>query len=514
MLTKIYNDNKQDIKIAGISAVLTSLISYYFFMISGYSLPDGIVEGLYYYDNPTHHLVDGRWAVRYLNLVFGHNVVMPHVVVIFYALCMAAAAILVSKLFNTNNKLFLAATASVLSVSNVVTEQLTFPHVALTFSFAFLFAVLFVYLVDKKKILPSIVGIIALSICMGLYQAYIGAAVALILLVTIIRLLNEEKIKNILVGFLWFASCGILGCLLDVAEYSIEIKLRDLYKAQLVDSFGIGEILSKLNKTLGETYSVFYEYFADPMLKRRYLYAALFVIALAALLILIYELIKKKLYLNALLVIAFLLLIPLTMNIIRVLIPYYPIHILMKYHLVLMIPFCFAIILKAFSGIKYRTIIETVAWVLLTAIISTYVISANATFLALRVSYKALETNTSMILNDVYDVEGYVPGETVIIFAGFPKEGNIREKLGIYNYAILEATNAAFWENYNGITNCRRNYLLYYFGLESGTFTEDEYRAITGSDEFINMPVWPAEGSVEMINGIVVAKLTDEPPVI
>lgn len=64
-----------------------------------------------------------------------------------------------------------------------------------------------------------------------------------------------------------------------------------------------------------------------------------------------------------------------------------------------------------------------------------------------------------------------------------------------------------------GLQYCRRNYLLNYFGVDGGHIYGHLYNDAVASEEFKAMPLWPAEGSVKRVNGLVIVKFSENPPI-
>ena len=65
------------------------------------------------------------------------------------------------------------------------------------------------------------------------------------------------------------------------------------------------------------------------------------------------------------------------------------------------------------------------------------------------------------------------------------------------------------WNNYNGIL---QNYRFFdkYLGVKIKICSKDEYDSIVKSDEFKNMPIYPNNGSIKIINNIIVIKISDK----
>ena len=49
-------------------------------------------------------------------------------------------------------------------------------------------------------------------------------------------------------------------------------------------------------------------------------------------------------------------------------------------------------------------------------------------------------------------------------------------------------------------------------GIDAGDLSYDEFLNIIQSKEYKEMPLWPADGSIKMIDGIAVIKFENEPP--
>ena len=64
------------------------------------------------------------------------------------------------------------------------------------------------------------------------------------------------------------------------------------------------------------------------------------------------------------------------------------------------------------------------------------------------------------------------------------------------------------WNNYNGLA---QNYGFFdkYLGIKIKICTRDEYNKIVNSEEFKNMPIYPNNGSIKIINDIIVIKVSE-----
>lgn len=99
-----------------------------------------------------------------------------------------------------------------------------------------------------------------------------------------------------------------------------------------------------------------------------------------------------------------------------------------------------------------------------------------------------------------------------IIFAGFMDDSVLRDEYWLlYQYAFGMEEHVICWNNAADLMAVRR-YLLMNFGVDAGNYSLDEYYRIIDSDTFADMGVYPQENAIAEIDGIMVVKLSDNPP--
>ena len=64
------------------------------------------------------------------------------------------------------------------------------------------------------------------------------------------------------------------------------------------------------------------------------------------------------------------------------------------------------------------------------------------------------------------------------------------------------------WNNYNG-TLQNSSFYEKYLGIKIKICSKEKYREIVETEEFKNMPIYPTNGSIKIINNVVVIKTTD-----
>ena len=143
------------------------------------------------------------------------------------------------------------------------------------------------------------------------------------------------------------------------------------------------------------------------------------------------------------------------------------------------------------------------ACVLLALLLWHHVVYANQAYMK-----KDLEKNSTLILaariiDRIENVPGYVPGETRVAFAG---RLDYNEPLDAPRDAFRDLqTQTGLWHTHSATYNMGR-YLTDYLQYP---LVWDQTTTATRSELVKAMPIFPASGSVRMIDGVVVVKLSE-----
>ena len=210
-----------------------------------------------------------------------------------------------------------------------------------------------------------------------------------------------------------------------------------------------------------------------------------------------------------LVVVVSILVLPLALNIVDILAPKTKIYILTATQMILMIPFTFAIMemIEKKYILKYASILCTVI------IMGTYYLATNTSYSALKITYNQAYATTVRIMDRIENTPGYNK-DLKILFGGIVGNNNFPRTSNLYGFTIGEiANNVVFHGTYGGQLGTWENYLKVFLGLDV-TFCEDNvYRDIvTGIIYKEEMDVFPAANSIRIMDGIVVVKLSEDPP--
>ena len=140
---------------------------------------------------------------------------------------------------------------------------------------------------------------------------------------------------------------------------------------------------------------------------------------------------------------------------------------------------------------------------LLCVVLWHHVVFANQAYMK-----KDLEKNTTLVLasqivNRIEGVEGYVPGETPIAFAGVVTQDRLLARQRA-PFAHLEGVMGLGWDY--AVTYNLGRYLMDYLNYPLLWDTSRDYAVLP---EVEAMPLFPAQGSVAMVEGTVVIKLSE-----
>ena len=537
------------------ATIISSLLSYYFMIVDGYTCPDGICEGLTYYTNGDWALAGcGRWAIRYVNELTC-NIVIPLYVVMMYCLCVWLSVVLLCKLWELSDKAAIILGAMMIAAPTVA-GQMGYPYTAVAYAIACLTSVGAVYCMFRCRTIPGIVGsTLCVTLMMGLYQSYVGMIAVLVLMTIIYDMLKGEDAKIILIDFGKCVGTSILGCIISTIILNIDLSVRGLNSASRLAMFDVKEIFSAFPQRVPYVYEKYMNILKTPLMHRNLIFLAIIIMTMVALIIIGIRLIREKQWVRALLIVPMVLLIPMASNLIGILIPYNGVNSMMQYQSVMIVPFMFACVeyvrrmcvsthepsgeigekvglngevgeqadltlqeSTTTSSVRdcarklVNKVMPTIALTLAAVLTWTFILAANATFQCYRLSYRHINNEMQMALQRVYQLDGYVKDATAIVMGGFPDDKILRNSMDIYQYAENINSNPVFWEDMHGATANRYRYFLDYFGVYSQDFSDEEYLNIVNSDAYARMALWPENGSVDMIDGYAVIKFSDEPP--
>ena len=471
-----------------------------------------MVRGGYNYRSTYWEVALGRWGLYFIDCTRGF-LVSPIITCIISFIWMTFAGIFLTKTLRISGKLNSIIIMIMMISMPCFSYTLSYWYCADAYSLAMLLSILSVYFISQRGKKKFILGCICLATMLGLYQAYIGVSTGLCIIYLFVENYNQnvdfkdwgKKFRR----FFFFGICGV-GSYFGILEIFLNVWGTSLSSYAGANEIGIRNSFLHLPERLVHTYSAFYEWIlGDGIIyniywKRNFLY-----ILLLAVFFISFALLNRKVNVARFVVgMGSVLIFPVATNIIAIAAPEKDINVLLAGSMCLIIPF----FLKITEMIKTDTIVKGVAVIISSLIVWSYILSNNATYLAVQTTTR----QTQSIMQDIYmrvqGLDGYVPNQK-IIFAGIIDESLYKRDARIYKMADgVWANMDSFWRTYDG---ARADWLNLYFdlmGIKQNMGTEEEYLRVISSENFKNMPVYPHRDSVSIIDGIICVKLTNEPP--
>lgn len=508
-------------RLAFLTVIIVGFIAHLTMLTETIMSQDGLWNSMKYSSAGDWELTLGRWGIALVEIL-NNFIKIPTIATISCILTMAIAAIFLVEIFDFKSKISIIITSSALVLSPVFTATVLYIYTSFAYCFCLLLTILSIWFLYKYK--NKKLGFIFSSLCImfsfSIYQSYIGVTIGLCLMLSIINLMkNNLSIKQILIDILKTAGAVIVGGILYFIITMILLKVSGFGLAAYknTNSVGIIDIFLNLKDSIIQAYKDFGIFFmGDSVIyngnyKRDILYFIFFLLFAIILLIKVLGLQEeKKTKICKVLLIGFTMaLLPLALNIIDVLVPESKIYILTASQMILMIPFIFAIMesLEKKYILKYSTILCTVI------ILGTYYLATHTSYMALKVTYNQAYATTIRIMDRIENTPGYTKNMK-ILFGGVVGNNNFPRTSNLYGFTIGEiANNVVFHGTYGGQLGTWENYLKVFLGLDV-TFCEDNvYRDIvTGPIYKDEMDVFPAQNSIRIMDGIVIVKLSEDPP--
>ena len=457
----------------------------------------------------------GRVFVPIYRFFFRDAITLPWLIGVLSLLYISLAVFLTVTLFNIRSCVLMVLISGIFTANiTVIATAATYIHDLDCNMLALALAVISVYL-WKKHDKGFLYGMIPLCLSIGLYQSYISVAITLIIIYLVMRLLDGEEfgivfkngIKSICMivgaGVLFFVSmkmiCYITGISLKTGNYNSIDTVFSMSIPTIIHTAIIGYIRTCYKiLTVTSTYP-----------KTIIFVVHAIIIAIQGVIVLCRIFQKDIKIKEKILTLILIALLPISMNII------YPLtggisHELMEYGLWLVYLFVLLIAwwaVEHFGTLKpsLKFFQRLVSVCLVLVVLWGNVQTANTAYLKKDLEQKA---NLSLFTRVVYQMEncdGYVTGETPVVFVGKPDA--LLDTIPGFEQ-IHKMTGC--WHSFVLNSNARERYQAYfdYILLNPAIMADGEtWSQMQDNDEVVNMPCYPAMGSVAIVDGVLVVKM-------
>ena len=471
----------------------------------------------------------GRWFLPTV-LSWDGSYSMPWLIGALSVLCLALTACFTVSLLRIRGRLGALVTVTLLVAYPTVAATFTYMFTADAYFFSLFLAAFAAYAAARMPRLGLPLGAVALIFSLGIYQSYFPVAAVLMVGALLFDTLDGERTlaQLFLRGVKMVLTLGIA-----IGAYMVIARRVMANAGGLTDYMGISEMgqlsLSELPGLIVKCYQEYGTYFWNNGTGQRFTWAKLLILvalvmAVALLLLLIT---RKNLSLgHALLALVLAVIYPLAGDLIHVMVAGGAVHDLMLYGTIylLVLPLALASYAEAHLaelGGTGRIVTTFVGWVIVICMSFTaysYVVTDNKAYLKMSLSRDQLMAYSNRLISAIEQTPGYTPGMTLVLTGSSVTEpgftAQIPELSELWMVGVLDAGQLRSKYSYGEFL---RYYMAYpgevYLTNSSDNVADKREwaREIAAKPEVVAMPNYPAEGSIAIIDGVVVVKLNAEP---
>lgn len=486
--------------------------------------PDGLLYSTINHGRPhSWEAAQGRIGLTLWDWL-KNDYVFPWISTVFCIILMAVISALVVDLFECGEcwpaKLLIPV---LLLLSPNVSNLFTYYYCSDSYTFAYLLSVFAVYLLaHKKKKSDWLLSALMIMISLTLYQAYIGVSISLCLFYLLFLLLDS---KNDWTNIREFLTKSILAGLTGVVGYLVLFKTVTAVlgiEAENLRGFdNMGRLpIADIPRLAENAFTAVWQYFfTNDIINNAWRsrgYVNFFLLVLVFLLLLGNVMIRKH-YLEKwriLLIIVSILLLPAALGCIVIIAPgasiYAETGLLMLPQMNFWYVFVTVAVLDTFSqeGFALKRLVLfallPLCYIALTLILYTGIFQT-----CLRTNLEKSYQLGTRILQSMDALPEYKKGMPVLI-AGKAEKGNY-PRVNSYLYEVTDGSVAnygLFWENPWDQQLCWAAFFEQYFDVHFEICEESWMQGVMASEYYENMNIFPENGAVQIIEDVVVVKLS------
>lgn len=385
------------------------------------------------------------------------------------------------------------------------------------FMLAFAFAVLAVWLLNRYGPLGALAGIPCLVCTMGLYQAFFAGACGMVLMVFILRGVEDKpSLRKMIIFAAEAAGMLVLGGLVYKGVLELVLRANDLQLAKSYNGLtGLGDYtgwsrLGLVRDTYLSAWNFFFHWDQTS-------YPAVFSVGMAALLIaglaaLAFQAWRSKAGpVRVLLMAAALALTPFALNV-----TYFlskgMMHELMQFSMLLLPAFAIAMLdsLRADEKTPLSPAVGRlagrIAGVAVGLIVLNNAVFANNVYLEKRMEFENTVMAMNRVIMEMESFEEYRVNETPVAIIGYFYNSDaqtIRPGLpGNAGVGLNVNFSITYFDTYD-------EFFTYVMGYPVRLLGEDQAEKLVPTETIREMPCFPQKGYCRIINGVMVVKLSD-----
>lgn len=520
VIEKLYKNLELRVKITFIAATIMGLIAHLYQFtnkIWNYDelgiTPSGFGTGL----------TSGRWFLEFMGKTihrFFGNESLPLFIGIISILFLAVSAGFIVLIFDIKDKLHCVMIGGLIATFPSITSMFFFMYTSGYYCFAIFLNIIAVYLLTTKRNVFIKYAVVPFFICcsLAIYQAYFPLAVSI--LVAYLLMLSLKKCVT--VKQIFTMGCKYLFVLIESLAFYLFFNKFALWftNTQLTDYQGVNEIgnihLTELfslfkmcyKKSLELLYTDVYNLNSTKLLK-----FSIIVLGIVTIINLInIVLSKKKEHLLRVLIGFLVFILPVSLFLIIVMVPNGTIYTLMVYPVVLIFILPMIIIEKTDlivsnyrSAVVFKKISYWLIGVFTSLVIITNIWFANGAYMSLQYTNYHDLSYFQTLKTQIRNLENY-DQSLPIVFIGDEISDSTHEAGSLSETFTIGGKRDT---NFNAYSRVR--ILTRYLGFTGNIIFEEEQILDTfNKPEVQSMPCYPEDGAIQIIDGEVVVKFSNE----
>lgn len=467
----------------------------------------------------------GRWAGVIFDPVSGSSVGIPYIIGVISTMAIACACVVLVSVLKVRKKWTTVLICMLLGTFPVAANIFLYIYIADVYFISMFMAMWGVWLLLQEGKLQKWAGILLLALTCGCYQAFWCMGVAVLFLFYVLEFLEG---KDNLKGLLKSAGKTIIMLGISLLLYLVINKIVQTATGfgatsyQGLDSMGGFQSALALVKIVLVAYYEFLYFFY----RRGYFVQSpgMALINILLTLLVFGIMIKKgreekRTALYWCIFAGIICAVPLVFNLISVASQNVT-HILMQYSFVMPYLMCVTLV-DRFTGEeeaakgKWRKCVPVLTGVLAGLVIYKGYITDNEVYFRQQLNYEATYSYTLRMLYRIEEFEGYSPDMKVALINETPQRSdhitimmeNYPDEMAHFDYLndMVGTEPHTFVKRANDVADfCR-----HFHGYDMQLADTEDFAAAARTEQFAQMEVYPRDGSMQIINDILVIKLPD-----
>lgn len=461
----------------------------------------------------------GRWMLYLITRLSGIPTLTP-VIMLICIVAVAASSVLVTELFEINNKMLILCINVMLATFPAVANSFCYLYNADGIFIAYFLAIFGVWLLEQRKKRYTVCTVLLLALTCGIYQLYWGMSVAWAYILLLYQFRKgkwniSEVYKNILRYVIVYGASIVLYYVLNKLILTV-MGIDAAGYAGLDSMLEFGGVGQLINTVIVANVQVLRFYFMDGAFIKNPLMAAANIVLLGYILFSFWgEKKHRGSWWECILSVALIAAVPTVLNNISVAGKGY-------LHAVMMMPFVIPYIFVIASlGEKRERVPRWAANVAILAILFlgyNNFLTSNKVYARQELNYEVTYGYLNRMLMRIEETEAYEEdGNIPVCFINETPQWKYHIDLLTQNYpekhrVFDECDNMVGCNVHTMIKNTHDIYDFYeiFLGMELTRVGLEEAERLGETEEFQKMGIYPAQDSMKVIDGVLVIKIPDK----